>query len=200
MIGRGTIASLSVLALAACSAPPASPPTEIAAQTNEPSPGIADSSREVVEAHDRLYKGDVIWERPRPPYPDSALVDSVREVQRNMMSLFIQATTEVTVIDRAGAEIPFIEWQRAVSGAPGAKVFVQALVAWDGTLVEAVVVRANEEFAASALHEVLPRLRFTPPYDEELERVLPEGVPTFAWARITLPFPPPRAGEATYHR
>ncbi len=93
-------------------------------------------------------------------------------------------------MDSLGREVPLSALLR--EGADeideGSRAFVRFLVAWDGTVTQAEVVRIYGEVPAAPVRSAVARIRFTPPRDEDIEAVLPEGVASFAWAYYTIPF------------
>ncbi len=141
-----------------------------------------------------LAEGDTLINRRPPPYPYPALADSLREVLRNQTSLFPVPEIRAYAVGRDGRPVPLNELLASVEAElpAGSRAVFQLVIAWDGTLVQAVAARVRGEVPRAVAARALRSLRFAPPRDEEVEAVLPAGVPSFAWGTFTVLFRGPR--------
>ena len=63
-----------------------------------------------------LAEGDVLFDRPPPPYPYPAVADSLREAPRNEPSLFPLPEIEAYALDSDGHEVPVQSFLRNYLG------------------------------------------------------------------------------------
>ena len=177
--------SFCLLFVTACSVPPERVPVEASTY-----PVLADSSRLTPEVAELLREGEIRIDRPPPAYPDSALVDSLREVMSNRVSIFPTPEVDAFGVDSLGREVPVTTVLRETAKYidEDMRAFVRFLVAWDGTVTRAEVVRVYGEVPAAPVRIAVAHIRFTPPRDADIDAVLPEGVPSFAWAYYSIPF------------
>lgn len=173
--------SLFTLAfLAACASPPQvlPPPTDSVA-TPEPAPPV-----------ELLHEGDVLFDREPPPFPDSALADSIREVYRNGIHATAMIVTEAYALDSLGQEIPLTDVLReAAFGIPdSAKAFLHFTVAWDGTPVRAEVVRVTGDVPTAVVLGAIARIRFRPTWFDSMGPDIPRDTPIPYSTRFFIPF------------
>lgn len=147
-----------VLCLAACSSQVVETDTVTATPHTEVEP----------ESVGLLKAGDILIDRVPPPFPDSTLADSIRQVRLTEATAL--EATQPYGLDSVGREIPLTEVLRtAEASIPTASyAAVQFVVAWDGSVQRAEVVQVRGEVAAEPVRRALGQIGFQPPWYEGL--------------------------------
>ena len=180
--------ALVLLTLSGCASPPL-------AQAQFPT-GRGDGLRGADSTFVGVAEGDTLLNRTTPPYPYPAAADSLREVMRNQILLFIPTTVHVSAVDSNGQPIPIDDLLASVKAElpTESHVVVQLRIAWDGTVIQAIAGRVYSDVpvARGPIERAIRAVRSTPPYDEQLAEVLPPGIPSYSSGGALVEFRGPR--------
>ena len=175
---------LGCLVLAACSAPPQAVAPVL---TDSTAAVVAEVPKPPIEL---LRDGDVLLDREPPPFPDSVLADSIREVMRTGPYATAMVSTEAYGLDSLGHEVPIEEALREVAAEipEGARAYVQFIVAWDGRPIRAEVVRVVGAMPAAVVRDALAHIHFRPTWFDMSAPDIPRSTPIPYSTYYSIPF------------